>query len=252
MTLSIIALVLLSQFLIKQSLTSIKTDAAIKNIAGEQRMLSQQMVKEIATDNLAGVIVGEPVDKLVKDFSYKHQALLKGDSRLNLRPLDEKFLRDYNTMDAAYKNFIKSLEQTIARENNNNDFVDVMNKQESFLKQMDAFAYAVDGYSDIKARKFQLNEILITMGSLVIILLEVLFIFLPAINKIKKQNEQLKTIAYTQSHIVRQPVANLKGLLFLMNDNKLDNEVKQLVELATSEAEKIDTIIKNTVYATQD
>lgn len=37
-----------------------------------------------------------------------------------------------------------------------------------------------------------------------------------------------------------------------MNDVQLDNEAKQLVDLATFEAEKIDSIIKKTVYAAQD
>src|SRR6266536_4320834 len=91
-----------------------------------------------------------------------------------------------------------------------------MNKQALYLKQTDAFILAIDNNSKSKVEKFQQREILITIVSIIIVSIEVIFIFIPTIEKIKKQNEQFRTIAFNQSHVIRRPLVNIKGLLILL------------------------------------
>ena len=116
----------------------------------------------------------------------------------------------------------------------------------------DAFILAIDNNSKSKIEKFQQKEILITIISIITVLLEVIFIFIPIIEKIKKQNEQFRTIAYNQSHVIRQPLANIKGLLYFIDCTKVDEDIRSLLGLAKSEAEKLDTIIKNNVSNTTE
>lgn len=251
MTASIITLSILSQILINSSLNDIRSDANVINIAGRQRTLSQQIIKEIAADNLVGKTIGDPIDNLINTFSKKQNALLTGDDKLNLKQLDKRFVNEYYEMDVAYNAFLEALDKTVGG-NNSQDFLELMYKQERYLEKMQFFISAVDRYSNNKINKFQVKEIVIVLGSIGIIFLEVIFIFLPAINKMQKQNGQLKNIAFNQSRVVRRPVSNLKGLLYLIDNSKLDRELKELIGLANSEAEKLDVIVKRNIASPND
>ncbi len=66
---------------------------------------------------------------------------------------------------------------------------------------------------------------------------------------IESQNIRLKEIAWTQSHIVRAPVAKLLGLIDLLNTEEMPpNEQRALLDHIFSSAEEIDLIIKDIVY----
>ncbi|TDS12693.1 PAS domain S-box-containing protein [Maribacter caenipelagi] len=73
------------------------------------------------------------------------------------------------------------------------------------------------------------------------------------LNAIEEQNAQLKKIAWTQSHIVRAPVARLMGLINLLTDDKgkLNVEEKeQVLSFILTSANEIDHIIKDIVENT--
>lgn len=74
---------------------------------------------------------------------------------------------------------------------------------------------------------------------------------LSRLNKIERQNKALKEISWTQSHIVRAPLANIMGLIYLLKENN-NKEVKdeKLIELIGDSAEKLDQIIREIVRKT--
>jgi PAS domain S-box-containing protein len=66
---------------------------------------------------------------------------------------------------------------------------------------------------------------------------------------IENQNIRLKEIAWTQSHVVRAPVAKILGLIDLLKTNELPPEEQNaLLGHIFSSAEEIDQIIKDIVY----
>lgn len=69
---------------------------------------------------------------------------------------------------------------------------------------------------------------------------------------IEEQNKRLRDIAWTQSHVVRAPVARLMGLVDMIKSGQLEeaDQVKFLEYLYES-AEEIDEIIKGIVDASQ-
>lgn len=69
---------------------------------------------------------------------------------------------------------------------------------------------------------------------------------------IEAQNKQLKAIAFTQSHVVRAPLARLMGLINLINDptTQLD-EKQELLKYVLISANELDDIIKNVVSNTK-
>lgn len=71
---------------------------------------------------------------------------------------------------------------------------------------------------------------------------------LSKIRRIEQQNKALEDISYTQSHIVRAPLANLLGLIALLKDN-YENGIDNTETIChiKSSAEKLDGIIKDIV-----
>jgi PAS domain S-box-containing protein len=61
------------------------------------------------------------------------------------------------------------------------------------------------------------------------------------------RNDMLKNIAWKQSHLIRSPLANLKGLLVILQE---DATSVQVMEYMKAELEKLDNVIRDIVYET--
>ena len=74
------------------------------------------------------------------------------------------------------------------------------------------------------------------------------------IRKIEQQNNVLKDIAWTQSHVVRAPLANLQGLIKLFKTNIKSgiNDDEELIEYIITSADKLDEIIREIVKKTRE
>jgi PAS domain S-box-containing protein len=70
------------------------------------------------------------------------------------------------------------------------------------------------------------------------------------LEKIKRQNETLKNIAWTNSHKVRNHVANIVGLTSLFNKNNDEAFTEELISKLQDSAVKLDLIIKEIVHST--
>lgn len=73
------------------------------------------------------------------------------------------------------------------------------------------------------------------------------------IKAIEEQNKKLREIAWTQSHIVRAPVARMIGLASLLDyENQIDEETNQLLKYILSSAHELDNVIKSIVISTHE
>lgn len=71
---------------------------------------------------------------------------------------------------------------------------------------------------------------------------------LEKMNTIEQQNKTLKDISWTQSHVVRAPLANLLGLINLLKDNKkMGYTDDRLIDYIGESATKLDHIIHEIV-----
>ena len=64
------------------------------------------------------------------------------------------------------------------------------------------------------------------------------------INELDGKDMLLNDIAFSQSHVVRLPVANILGAAALLGDMELPAAAKELLHLLTSSAEELDVIIR--------
>ncbi|MFY8020590.1 MAG: PAS domain-containing protein [Bacteroidia bacterium] len=64
---------------------------------------------------------------------------------------------------------------------------------------------------------------------------------------IQKQSKKLKEIAFTQSHIIRKPVANLIGLVNLVDSDKLDEDQQFIMSKIKESLSELDSVIYDLV-----
>lgn len=77
--------------------------------------------------------------------------------------------------------------------------------------------------------------------------------FRSLIRKIESQNTTLKEIAWEQSHIVRAPLARIKGLLNLLEQDQFEEMSReQVLYHIKNSADELDVIIKNIVGKTEE
>lgn len=75
---------------------------------------------------------------------------------------------------------------------------------------------------------------------------------LKQIKAIEEQNKRLRDIAWTQSHVVRAPVARLMGLIDLIRNGNLDDtERNEMLAHVFASCEEIDLIIRDIVDKSQ-
>ncbi|HWB26016.1 MAG TPA: PAS domain S-box protein [Chitinophagaceae bacterium] len=64
---------------------------------------------------------------------------------------------------------------------------------------------------------------------------------------LRKQNDELKKIAFMQSHIVRSPLTNIQGIIALMEEGELNDEQSLYFNLLKQAADTLDDILKEIV-----
>lgn len=250
---TIVSLFIISQIITLNSIRLLKTSTDVINLAGKERMFAQQIIKIVAADDLGGQTINLNMDSIIREFFKDHAALISYFLPQNEKR--KKFLFSYaglKQLDNTFRDFYTSVISTPDTVNVNENFIGLINRQETYLVQVEHLITAIDNFSKHKTNNFRKTEEIIFGALIVIILFEIIFVFFPIIRKVQKQNEQLKAVAFNQSHIIRQPVANIKGLLCLLTDIKPDeDEAKKLIVMANSEVERLDSIIEDNVTATQ-
>lgn len=70
---------------------------------------------------------------------------------------------------------------------------------------------------------------------------------------IRQQNEKLRKIAWTQSHIVRAPLARILGYTKLIKQKGIEEEnIYELLDVIASSAEELDMVIRGIVKETEE
>lgn len=73
------------------------------------------------------------------------------------------------------------------------------------------------------------------------------------LEEVKKQNKILRDVAWEQSHVVRAPLARLKGLLnLLVQDSYADWSRDELLKLINDSADELDEVIQNIIRKTEE
>lgn len=236
--------VLLSQLLIQYNLNSQLSDSRIINISGKQRMLSQKLTKEVLilnfiTDTLQKNEKIIRINETISLWKFNHYALQNGNNSLGFpREKSPALYRLFATIKPNFDNIITAA--TLFLENNkknqnqqeNQRLVQtILDNEAVFLSKMNTIVSEYEKEALQKVNLQRITEYAILGFTLMVLLLEFLFIFKPTSKKIEKliskllssERKALKLAHDTEiiSEIKENSVKELKSLNYAMENTLL-------------------------------
>ena len=186
---SLIAIfVIFSHILINKVVNNNKELAKIINISGKQRMLSQKLII-LAQNYYEDFTQKQPLIDALNEIKQSHKYLIS----LHLTPEIDDF---YNNKDHGLN---KNLKKYLQHFDNllilYNPMFIKQARQDSLdiLKQLDKVVKMYEKYSDKRLQITSEYEYYLMIGTLILLFLEVIFIFRPAAKQIEKNTKQLIT-----------------------------------------------------------
>ncbi|MGQ7944689.1 ATP-binding protein [Flavobacterium sp. WC2509] len=242
--LTIAVTVLLSQLLIQYNLNSQLSDSRIINFSGKQRFLSQKLTKEIlilnfVTDAKKSKAEIDKINEIIQRWKFNQYAVEKGNDSLGFPKEKSKALTDLFT--AIKPNFEALLQASTTFLNNkklgineqqNQELVQIIIENSAiFLNKMDEIVGHYDKEALEKVRLQSRTEYAILFFTLLILVLEFIFIFRPTNEKIEtliskllfSEKKALKLARNTEiiSEAKENSVKELKSLNYAMENTLL-------------------------------
>ena len=242
--LTIAVTVILSQLLIQYNLQSQYSDSRIINTSGKQRMLSQKLVKEVLIINLSAdsIYIHKKSLSLANTLSlwkFNHNSLVNGNDSLGfpkkkspiLKKLFAEINTNFNEIFNATSRFLDNHQKNINSNENQKLVQTILNNEAFFLLKMNQIVseYEREAYQKVTLQS-QIEYALLVF-TLLILLLEFLFIFKPTnkkvetlISKLLSSEKKALKLAHdteTLSEIKENSVKELKSLNYAMENTLL-------------------------------
>ena len=205
--LSTIALsVIISQILVRNHLKTQQSDSTVINIAGRQRMLSQKLTKDIVSlsvysDKKNRELLKNKISETLTLWELSHNSLQKGNKKLGLPEHNSDKIKSkfneinpvFETIKNASTSIVKKLDEhlEISIEDLAINIKNVTDNESSFLVLMDGIVNQYDLEANKKVSWLSKLEFLLMGFTLLILLGELLFIFLPAAKSVKATLSEL-------------------------------------------------------------
>lgn len=193
--------IIIAQILIQVHLNSQLDDSRVINVAGRQRAYSQKLTKEVLLLKDVGnpetkeLIISE-LHKTLEVWKTSHKGLQRGDKTLHLpKEQDPKILSLFQELDPHHSKMVHAVEAIldtmaqdgkIPEESLKANTTILLENERSFLNLMDVIVNAYDKRSKEKLQNLKQKEYLLLAFSLLILMLEILFIFRPLSIQIRK------------------------------------------------------------------
>ncbi len=240
---SMVVLTLGNQAVIQHTIQEKMYDEHIVNLAGRQRMLSQKIVKTayraLMTRDQEQIVV---LKNLTGLWNEVHWGLQRGNDRLNLPPLRSEAIQQLFVQVQPYQTALFEAVNQTQKVDSLLPRIEKINEQgQEFLVRMDQIVNAFETDARRKLTFLMHLEIILAVVSILVLMLEIFFVFRPFYRKIATQNEQLREIAYIQSHEVRRPVCSILGLMQLIQDEEelaARTQYVEMLKISTEELER--------------
>jgi len=242
--LTIAITVLLSQLLIQYNLNSQLSDSRIINFSGKQRFLSQKLTKEIlilnfvtkTKDNNAQI---DKINKIIELWKSNQYALENGNDSLGFPKEKSKEISNlyksinpnFNTILKVAASFLNNKKMNINDKVNQELVHTIIVNSAIFLDKMDKIVGQYDKEALQKVRLQSTTEYSILFFTMLVLLLEFIFIFKPTNKKVEmliskllnSEKKALKLARDTEnlSEIKENSVKELKSLNFAMENTLL-------------------------------
>jgi PAS domain S-box-containing protein len=254
---SIIIIILATQAVVQYDLDQQNEDARLINMAGRQRMLSQRISKLVLYIENSVSSAGKPspelhqvdsLEKIVNEWERVHQMLVdRSEDEQNSPTIDSLLLVNTNYM----KPVVDASRTVIATPDNPTvtAAVDkIANSEIHFLMTMERTVSQYQREAENKLRTIKRIELLLACIALLVIVLELLFFFLPMLNKLRSNNIKLsklnrrlqnsnKDISASEEEI-RSQLEHISALQTEVESR--ERQLRELVETATDMIYELD------------
>ena len=226
------ALVIVTQFIVQAMIGEQKLDAPLVNLAGRQRMLSQQIsklalqIRAAPSETTQAKLIGSLEESVVK-WKAAHKQLLA--SHQHKTAEDIQIRERFDQLTPVYERILQSCRNIV----NGGQLLDryivrILDNEPSYLVQMDEIVGLMDQHAVANVSKLRQFELALLAGILVVLALVGLFIFEPAARTIAEQfrenvqanrrlDAQLKAIDQSQARIE----FSTKGIILDVNERLL-------------------------------
>ena len=241
--LTIAITVLLSQLLIQHNLHSQLSDSRIINISGKQRMLSQKLTKEILILNFIADSTNNEekigqANEIIKLWKFNQDALENGNDSLGFPKEKSKELSDlfvaikpnFNNIVTAATVFLNNKKAGINEKENQQLVQDILQNQGLFLDKMNQIVGQYDKEALEKVTLQSKTEYGILIFTMLVLLLEFIFIFKPTNKKVEK--------------LISKLLISEKKALKLAHDTEVISEAK---ENSVKELKSLNYAMENTL-----
>nr|WP_255451566.1 type IV pili methyl-accepting chemotaxis transducer N-terminal domain-containing protein [Cellulophaga sp. L1A9] len=236
-------LTVLIQSIIQYSLRNQERMAAVINVAGKQRMLSQLVLKNYYECKYSECDYSELKVALAKLYRTD-EVLQNGDEKFGFYPVENAEII------AEFKKLQPHLDYIYSKLNDVDHFseipvIELTNHVDSFLSIMDGIVLKFQKESEEEIKTIMIIEIELAVLSLFIILFEIFYIVNPIISKTTSQNQKLKEISWHQSHAYASHMKNIKDLQHVLKiERKIENK-EDLVACVVTELDALNEVSEN-------
>lgn len=185
--------VVIAQILIQLHLNSQLSDSRVINVAGRQRAYSQKLVKEVLllreknTPISKDTIVAE-IEKTLHVWTTSHKGLQYGDDAQGLpEETNSDILQLFASLEPHHQAMVQAVERILQLQKQpelnldayQDNVLILLQHERTFLKIMDAIVNKDDALSKEQLQQLKIKEYGLLVISLLILLLEMFFIFKP-------------------------------------------------------------------------
>jgi signal transduction histidine kinase len=229
--------VIVSQILIHKYLDDQASDSTVVNIAGRQRMLSQKLTKEtlkllVADTSEERLNLSDSIENTLENWHFFHTALKRGNDSLGLPGNNSPEISAmFGEVDPYFSEITKASEAIILQLNENPQasvenirpqIATVAANEAGFLHGMDQIVNQFEEEASEKVQRLENLEWLLMAITIIILLSELLFIFLPAakgvrgtIQKLLQAEKEAKKMAKDADELSRAKEKSVKELRVL-------------------------------------
>ena len=227
--------IIVAQILIQNHLNSQLDDSKVINIAGRQRAYSQKLTKEVlllkeSSEASQRAQVITELGETLSVWKNAHQTLQFGDMAMGISQAEKEEVKVlFENIDPHYNAMVSAVEHILSdyKENGNSipnqsDIDAVLKNESAFLAMMDTIVNKYDALSKTHLQNLKFKEYLLLAFSLLILLLEIFFIFKPLSVQIRNT---IKNLMITQKKS-EESAQEIKKLF-----NEKEKSLQELQEL---------------------